>query len=104
MPKGDDGKPKKPEEEKQTQEQLKKTVQAKSGLQNVLKDSTFNGTLVSGVLNPALGAQAFKRSNNFPGVSGKDKGTGAGSEQKKSSGFFSGALKMARSSGIADMG
>jgi hypothetical protein len=104
MPKGNDGKPKKPEDHQQTQEQLKKTVQAKSGLRNVLKDSTFNGTLVSGVLNPALGAQAFKGSNNFPGVPGKDKGTGAGSEQKKSSGFFSGALKMAQSSGIADMG
>jgi hypothetical protein len=98
---------KQPEQANQAQqrkEQLQKTVQAKSGLQNVLKDSTFNGTLVSGVLNPALGAQAFKGSNNFPGVSGKDKGTGAGSEQKKSGGFFSGALKMAQSSGIADMG
>jgi hypothetical protein len=55
-------------------------------------------------LGGVLGAQAFRGANNFPGVSGKDKGTGAGSEQKKSSGFFNGALKMAQSSGIADMG
>jgi hypothetical protein len=43
-----------------------------------------------------LGAQAFKGAMNFPGVSGKDKGTGAESEQKKSSGFFGGALKFGK--------